>query len=216
MDLTQYSVEFITIALAHLVAVASPGPDFAIVLRYSITYGKKTALIASIGIGAAIFLHVSYALAGIGLIISTTQWLYDALIILACLFLFYLGFDAFTAKAQPTKKQNNTTELSDAISAKKAFMMGFLTNGLNPKATLFFLALFTVVVKADTPLIIKGAYGVYMAFATTVWFCILSWVLTRQSVREFFQRNTEFFDKMLGIVMIGLSINILINQFIFS
>ena len=52
-----YWPEFLLVALAHLVAVASPGPDFAMVLRQSITYGRRPAIWTSIGIGTGIFLH---------------------------------------------------------------------------------------------------------------------------------------------------------------
>ena len=54
----QYMNEFLTIALVHLVAVASPGPDFAVVVRNSVAYGRRIAMYTSIGIGLAILLHV--------------------------------------------------------------------------------------------------------------------------------------------------------------
>src|SRR3546814_10828638 len=52
----------------------------------------------------------------------------------------------------------------------QAFVVGIVTNGLNPKATLFFLSLFTVVISADTPLWVQAGYGVYLAGATALWF----------------------------------------------
>ena len=61
-----YWVEFSEVALAHLLAVASPGPDFAIVLKQSLTHGRRTAIWTSLGIGTAILLHVMYSLLGLG------------------------------------------------------------------------------------------------------------------------------------------------------
>ncbi len=67
--------EFSQVALAHLLAVASPGPDFALVLRQSLTHGRRTALWTSLGIGTAILLHVTYSLLGLGLLIrSSALW----------------------------------------------------------------------------------------------------------------------------------------------
>ncbi|GAB2992862.1 LysE family translocator [Psychrosphaera aestuarii] len=212
MDFTEYSIEFLTIALAHLFAVASPGPDFAIVMKHSIQYGKRTALITSVGVGSAIFVHVAYALAGIGLIINATPWLYDLLIIIAASFLIYLGIGAVQSQALVSTaaiKESSNPQLSD----KKAFLLGFMTNGLNPKATLFFLSLFTVVVSIDTPMIIKGAYGVYLAFATAAWFCGLSLVLSRPYVRDLFSRNAYIFDRVMGLILILLAVNILYSEF---
>jgi threonine/homoserine/homoserine lactone efflux protein len=213
LDYSQYTAEFLTIAFAHLIAVTSPGPDFAIVMKYSISYGKRIALITSLGIGMAIFLHVTYALAGIGLVISTTPWLYNALIIVASGFLLYLGFGAI--RSQPvTEQEIKENAQVKTISTKKAFLMGFFTNGINPKATLFFLALFTVVVDINTPLVIKGFYGLYMAIATAIWFCFLSLILTHKSVQRFFQTNAYIFDRVMGTVMIGLALNILFSEFL--
>jgi threonine/homoserine/homoserine lactone efflux protein len=212
LDFSQYWPEFLTIVFAHLIAVASPGPDFAIVMKYSISYGKKTALMASTGIGIAILLHVTYALAGIGLIISTTPWLYNLLIILASAFLLYLGFHA--VRSQPQIEQVDDKATAKIPSAKKAFLMGFFTNGVNPKATLFFLALFTVVVNVETPLVIKGFYGLYMALATMIWFCLLSLILTHRVIQQFFKNNAYIFDRVMGIVMIGLALNILFSEFV--
>ena len=116
MDLTKYALEFVTIAIAHIFAVASPGPDFAIVMKHSIQYGKRAALITSVGVGTAIFIHVAYALAGIGLIINATPWLYDVLIVIASLFLINIGLGAIRSKAHlqaNSESQANNATISD-------------------------------------------------------------------------------------------------------
>lgn len=212
MDFANYYVEFLTIALAHLIAVASPGPDFAIVLKHSISHGRRVALYTSLGIGAAIFLHVAYALFGIGLIIHSTPWLYDVLIILASGFLIYIGLGAIRSQSATPQRINEEKEVSKSLTDQKAFFVGFLTNGLNPKATLFFLSLFTVIIDVKTPNEIKAAYGVYLAFATTLWFALLSLLLTKQNVRQFFQRKAYIFDRVMGWVLILLALNILYSE----
>ena len=68
-----YLDEFLIIALVHLLAVASPGPDFAIILKQSIRYGLSTALATSLGIGVGILVHVAYSLVGIGVIIASND-----------------------------------------------------------------------------------------------------------------------------------------------
>ncbi|MGI5310578.1 LysE family translocator, partial [Rheinheimera sp. WS51] len=100
-----FGPEFLIIASVHLMAVASPGPDFAIVLRYAVRYGVKAALAASIGIGSAILLHVAYSLIGIGVLIQTTPWLFTALSLAAAVYLGFIGIQALTAK--PPVKTNN-------------------------------------------------------------------------------------------------------------
>ena len=145
--------EFMLIALVHLMAVASPGPDFAIVLRYAVRFGRQQALAASIGIGAAILLHVTWSLVGIAVLIQTTPWLFKVLSIAAAAYLAYIGVMALRSKAPLHPEQAIVGNAEETIpSAGKAFVAGFITNGLNPKATLFFLSLFAVIISPFTPL----------------------------------------------------------------
>ena len=122
----------------HLLAVASPGPDFAIVLKHSISFGRRAAIITSIGVGVGILIHVGYSLLGIGIVIKTTPVLFQVLSYFAAMYLLYLGWGAIRSSAPKHLNSVEFKKTMHIISDNKAFMVGFLTNGLNPKATLFF------------------------------------------------------------------------------
>jgi RhtB (resistance to homoserine/threonine) family protein len=206
-----YWVEFLTIAGVHFFAVASPGPDFAIVLKHSVSYGRRAAVMTSIGIGLGILIHVAYSLLGIGLLIKTTPWLFNVLIYIAAAYLAYLGWGAI--RSGPTVEQSDSDEVmvrasEPSLTDKKAFLIGFMTNGLNPKATLFFLSVFAVVVSENTPNDIKAAYGLYMAFATGCWFAFLSFCVSFRPVRDFLRQQGYWFDRLMGLVLIALAIKI--------
>ncbi|MDX3774731.1 LysE family translocator [Chromatiaceae bacterium AAb-1] len=199
--------EFLLIAAVHLVAVISPGPDFAIVLRYAVRYGKQAALAASVGIGCAILLHVTYSLVGIAVLIKTTPWLFTLLTVAAAGYLLYIGIQALRSSAPATltqAEQSGATE-RDVPSVSKAFIAGFVTNGLNPKATLFFLSLFAVVISPQTPFSYKLIYGLYMAVATALWFCALSLLLTHTRIRGFLLLKGYLFDKAMGLLLLLLA-----------
>ncbi|MCU7554110.1 LysE family translocator [Alteromonas sp. ASW11-19] len=202
-----YFEEFITIALVHLVAVASPGPDFAIVVRHSVAYGRRVAMLTSIGIGLGILLHVAYSLVGLSVVIATTPWLYAAISYLAAAYLIYLAVGAL--RSGPPEKNTVVTAdkkaPADSMSDKKALWIGFLTNGLNPKATLFFLSLFTAIINVDTPFTIKLGYGIYLAVATGIWFCFLSYLLSTSRVAELIGAKGYWLDRMMGVLLIGLA-----------
>ncbi|MBN7820649.1 LysE family translocator [Bowmanella yangjiangensis] len=206
-QLQPYWLEFITIATVHLLAVASPGPDFAIVLKHSVSYGRRTAIFTSVGIGLAILLHVAYSLLGIGLLIQTTPWLFTALSYAAAAYLAYIGIRAMTSHSgKAAEAQAKSGHLSD----KKAFVIGFITNGLNPKATLFFLSLFAVVISVTTPLQVKLVYGLYLALATGLWFVALSFLLGSGAVRTFLQSKGYWFDRIMGILLILLAVRLVV------
>lgn len=204
--------EFLIIASVHLLAVASPGPDFAIVLRYAVRYGRRAAIFASLGIGLAILLHVTYSLVGIGVLIKTTPWLFQLLTVLAACYLLYLAQGALRVKA-PVGQQVIALEQHAVPASMKAFRAGFITNGLNPKATLFFLSLFAVVISAETPFSYKLIYGLYMAVATAAWFCMLSMVLTNTRVRGFLLLKGYWFDRLMGLLLLGLAAQLLYSSF---
>ncbi|GAC11921.1 LysE family translocator [Paraglaciecola chathamensis] len=209
MDLSLYWGEFLTIAGVHLLAVASPGPDFAIVLKHSINYGRRIAMITSIGVGVAILLHVTYSLLGIGLLLKTNPLVYTIFSYVAAAYLVYIAIGALKSKAVDTTEPASEVSSSE-ISDRKAFAIGFLTNGLNPKATLFFLSVFAVAVSAQTPSSIKLAYGVYLAVATGMWFCFLSYLLSTRKVRAFIRQYSHWFDRIMGAVLLLLAAKLVI------
>ncbi|MGV8920648.1 MAG: LysE family translocator [Pseudomonas sp.] len=202
-----YWTEFLTVALIHLLAVASPGPDFAVVVRESVTHGRKAGTYTAMGVGTAIFLHVGYSLLGIGLIVSQSIVLFNALKWAAAAYLLYIGFKAIRAKPASANDAPVNVSVGER-TARGAFTSGFVTNGLNPKATLFFLSLFTVVINPQTPLLVQAGYGVYLALATGVWFCLVARLFSQERVRASFARMGHWFDRAMGAVLIALGVKL--------
>lgn len=204
-------MEFMTVALVHLLAVASPGPDFAVVVRESVTQGRRIGSWTALGVGCGIFVHVAYSLLGIGLIVSQSIVLFNLFKWLAAGYLLYLGWRALRARPMSLDTADEVDTTSDR-SPWQAFVVGFVTNGLNPKATLFFLSLFTVVISADTPLWVQAGYGVYLAGATALWFLLVAWLFSRGRVRAGFARMGHWFDRLTGAVLIGLGVRLAVSE----
>ncbi|WP_437269895.1 LysE family translocator [Stutzerimonas balearica] len=206
-----YWMEFLTVALVHLLAVASPGPDFAVVVRESVTQGQRAGLWTALGVGSGIFVHIAYSLLGIGLIVSQSILLFNLFKWLAAGYLVYLGWKALRARPQ-LEAATLTAGPVPTRRARQAFTVGFVTNGLNPKATLFFLSLFTVVINHDTPLAVQAGYGLYLACATTLWFCLVAWLFSRDRVRAGFARMGHWFDRLTGAVLIALGARLALSE----
>ncbi len=206
-----YWMEFMTVALVHLLAVASPGPDFAVVVRESVTQGRRVGSWTALGVGCGIFVHVAYSLLGIGLIVSQSIVLFNLFKWLAAGYLLYLGWRALRARPMSLDVTDEANARAGR-SAWQAFVVGFVTNGLNPKATLFFLSLFTVVISPDTPLLVQAGYGVYLAGATALWFLLVAWLFSRGRVRAGFARMGHWFDRLTGAVLIGLGVRLAVSE----
>lgn len=206
----EYLPQFLTIAIVHLLAVASPGPDFAIVVRQSITYGKITALWTSLGVGTGILLHVMYSLLGIGVVVSQSILAFTIMKFMGAAYLMYIGWKALRTK--PGGSRILAGKGQEIPTIRKAFWTGFLTNGLNPKATLFFLSLFTVVIAPETPVPIQLFYGIYMAIATALWFSGLSLLFGNDRVRLLFGKVGHWFERFMGGALLLLGVKLAITS----
>lgn len=201
--MSAYWSEFLTVALIHLLAVASPGPDFAVILRQSLCKTRSAALWTSAGIGLGILFHVTYSLVGIGLLIAQSVWLFTVLKMVGAVYLLYVAWQCL--KSRPLDARALQAEGDAQGEHWKAFRLGLLTNVLNPKATLFFVALFSVVIQPDTPKSVQAVYGLWMSLATGLWFAGVSLALSAQRFRDAFRRQVHRIEKLMGVVLVGLA-----------
>ncbi len=200
-------LEFSKVALAHLLAVASPGPDFAIVLKQSLTHGRRTALWTSVGVGTAILLHVTYSLLGLGLLIRGSVLWFNVVKYAGAAYIAWLGVQALRAKPRVMATLVGA-DVAMPPSDRGAFATGFLTNALNPKVTLFFISLFVLLVNPHTPKLVQAGYGLWMALATIGWFSLVSVVFTREGVRRRFLRYGHWIDRALGVVFLAFALGL--------
>ena len=202
--LTELYPQFLTIATLHLFAVMSPGPDFALIIRQSLYYNRKTSIITSIGIGTGILFHIFYCIIGIGIIISKSIYLFNLIKILGGLYLIFIGYKSLFKKSKID--ENITKNISSNINS---FSMGLLTNILNPKATLFFLSLYTFIVNEQPIIYIQIFYGIWMSIITTLWFCFLSIILTNKTATKRINRSLHIIQNGCGIMLIIIGIRLL-------
>jgi len=207
-----YLQEFLIIASIHLLAVASPGPDFAVILRQSVRYGRRSAIFTSLGIGTGILLHVAYSLVGIGILIASSPYLFTILKFIAAAYFCYIAWHGLRAKAPSEIEIDLTVKADDHPSDKKSFITGFLVNGLNIKATLFFVSLFSMVISASTPFVIKLSYGLYMAVATALWFSSLSYLLSIKHFRQVLIQKGYWLERFMGLVLLLVAIELILSS----
>jgi len=205
-----YWIQFLKVAVAHLLAVASPGPDFAMVVRQSIVHGRRAAVWTSVGIGTAILVHVTYALLGIGILLRASHFWFSAVKFAGAGYLAWIGAKSMMSRPRrepagaPAGAERDLARAAEPAPAA-AWTTGFLTNIFNPKATLFFVAIFATVVNPATPKVIQGAYGVWMSATTMAWFAMVSVLFTRDTVRSAFLRAGHWIDRAMGAVFLALA-----------
>jgi len=198
-----------TVSLLNLLAVISPGPDFVITVRNSLCYSRRAGIFTSLGISTALCIHLFYCAAGIGYIISTSFVLFSILKVLGAGYLIYLGVSSFMAKGSRIDLAEERTGTD--LTRLKAFRMGFLTNVLNPKATLFLLSLFTLVIGNFTPVYIILTISAIIILTAFVWFTIVSIFLAQQNVRRVFLKYERAINRTLGGFLVFLGVKIILT-----
>jgi len=198
------AVEFIQVAVAHLLAVASPGPDFAIVVKQSLSRGRRAAIWTSCGIGTAILLHVAYSLLGIGILLRGSPLWFNVVKYAGAAYIAWLGVQSLRSVPR-SGDCGSTPDEPETAAARGAYLTGFLTCALNPKASLFFISLFALIVSPRTPTAIQAFYGAWMAIVTAGWFCCVAVLFTQANVRRAFLRRGHWIDRALGAVFLLLA-----------
>tara|TARA_B100001540_G_scaffold28972_1_gene24778 strand:- start:1261 stop:1887 length:627 start_codon:yes stop_codon:yes gene_type:complete len=205
--LTELYPQFLTIAILHLFAVMSPGPDFALIVRQSLCYDRKISIITSLGIGFGILFHIFLSITGVGIIISNSIILFDIIKISGGLYLMFLGYNSIASNVKIVLKVNQKSKnIKNNINA---FLNGLITNILNPKATLFFLSLYTFIINNQPIVQIQIFYGIWMAIITTLWFCLLSIILTHPIIIKKIQKFLNIIQNITGIMLIAIGIQLI-------
>lgn len=200
-----YLVGFLTIGTIALVAAISPGPDFVIVTKNTLLASRRAGIFTALGVGAGIFIHVAYSIIGIGFIVSKSILLFNIIKLLGAVYLCYLGYQLLRSK---TAAEIPTNETKTNIMSSAAFKNGFFTNALNPKATVFFVSVFTQVISPATPLFIRISYGIEIALIVCLWFIALAFILSTPSVKALFARIQQKAEKVMGVILIALGIKV--------
>lgn len=197
--------------MVAILGAMSPGPDFFMIARNSLAYSRRTGIFSALGLGLGILVHVAYSLIGIGLIISKSIILFSTIKFIGAGYLIFLGIKSLRSKSKLVPEEHLEKKRED-LSVFAALRIGFLTNVLNPKATLFFLALFTQVIHSTTPLPIQIIYGLDTAVVVSAWFMFVAIVFTHSFIRQKISGVQKYIEKALGVVLIALGIKVALSS----
>ena len=132
-----------TFVLSSVVLTISPGPDIIYVISQSLVRGKKAAIITSIGLTTGLLFHTFFVVIGLSLLVSENENIFFLLRISGFLYFVYLAFMVFL------KRKNKIDVKSNEFENISFFKKGLMMNLLNPKVSLFFIALFPGFIFSD-------------------------------------------------------------------
>lgn len=194
-------VELLAVAAITILAVISPGADFAMVTRNSLLYGRSAGLLASLGVAVGVQLHVIYTMLGVGLLIRNSPEWFDLIRMAGALYLIWVGYKTFTSR--PAVDAEGAAARMNGFQALRS---GFFTNALNPKTTLFVVSVYTQVVGPDTPLAQQIGYGLFMSVAHLAWFSLVSLFFSEAHLRARMLRRQVLLNRGIGGVLVALGL----------
>lgn len=199
----------IMIATIATLGMLSPGPDFFLIIKNAARYQRSAALMTALGIIVAIALHMTYCVAGLAVLITTTPWLFNILKYAGAVYLIWIGIKSLLPQSGQQVDLNNTQH--EIVSFKKAFMQGFLCNVLNPKATLFFLAIFTQVLSVDSTFNEKLWFAFIIWGLGAIYWPILVFLIQSAPVRRGLAKVQKYVDRVLGVILIAFGIRVALS-----
>ena len=183
----------------HAVALISPGPDFAIVTRLSIVSGRRTGLWAAAGVASAIGVYTLVSLLGLTLVLAALPGLSRALGIAGALYLMWLGI-------QCLRSQGHMPEAgASATSGRRAYITGFFTNLLNPKAMLYFGSILSQAVTPDLGSEHLAVIWTVLVAESLLWFALVATLFSTPAILQWLRTRLRWFDRAIGVVLLGLA-----------
>jgi threonine/homoserine/homoserine lactone efflux protein len=206
--------------LAGLLLNLTPGPDVLYIVSNAIRRGARSGVVAALGINAGCFVHIVAAAVGVGALLATSATAFMVLKWAGAAYLLYVGTRLLLAKAAP---QGWTAPAAAAPAGGEpvverglwdVFRGGFLTNVLNPKVAIFFLAFVPQFIAPDTQhkalafLGLGALFNVNSIAVNAAWAFAAAWIARRQAV----QRSLQWLDRMAGLMFIGFGLKLALSE----
>tara|TARA_B100001057_G_scaffold433834_1_gene463004 strand:+ start:198 stop:806 length:609 start_codon:yes stop_codon:yes gene_type:complete len=195
---------FIWSAFAHLIALTSPGPDTAIVIRQVSIHGRLEGIKTSLGIGFGILVHCILAISGISLLILANDLYKFVISLIGGMYILYLGLTMYLS-GEAQSSDNNSK-----ISKNNSFYIGLITNIFNIKAFLFFVSLFAILMESLNGIYIY-LYPLYFSIASALWFIFLSFVLTNSKYKNFNIYKNKYILLIMSLVLCLIGLYVLVT-----
>ena len=199
----------ISFILAVSILAISPGPDNIFVLMQSVVHGKKYGLATIIGLMTGCIVHTTFVAVGISTIIKENNTIFLVIKILGAVYLLYLAYKVITGGSEISM----STEKIEKKTPFQLFKIGFIMNVLNPKVTLFFLALFpgflfSEILSISLQFYILGALFILVSFVVFSLIAILGGTISEKIKTS--KNIGVWLQWMQVFVFIGIAVFILI------
>ncbi len=182
-----------------MLGAMSPGPSLAVVLKQTLAGGRSNGVVVALTHGLGIGLYAMLSIFGLAALITASPVAFTALQWSGALYLAWLGVKGLRARANPD------AELPDVPTTASAARDGFLVVFLNPEVAVFFIALFSQVVGADTSVLAKLGYAATAMVIDGGWYLVVAWLFSTPAWLDRLKRHSVWFERVFGVILVTLA-----------
>lgn len=203
---------FLTFIITALFFVMTPGIDTIFVLNKSIGQGKKAGVYSTLGINTGILVHTLFAALGLSLIVAKSATAFSVIKYIGAAYLICIGISSLLSKKGVVKTVAADQKMN---TGRQNFVSGLITNTLNPKVALFFLAFFPQFInptqlESALPFIVLG---ITFAMIGVAWYLILTFFAGTFSEKIMKNPKAEYWmNKGTGVIFILMGLKIALTK----
>lgn len=206
------TVVFYVLAI-YLVAVLSPGPNFALVSRLAVQGRQRSAFGVIAGIVVTATAYAVLSMAGLAVVLNQISWLARGVQIGGGLFLIYLGISAWRSAGQSLETE--TADSTMGFTPREflsGFRLGAVVSFANPKSIVFFTSLYAAAIPFDAALSTKAAI-LFGGFSIEVlWYSFAVLVLSTRHIRAAYSRAAKWIERCIGTVLAYFGLRLILDR----
>lgn len=192
----------------YLICVVSPGADFALVVRNSVMYSRRTGMLTALGTSLGLIWHATYTIVGIAILIKQSDWGLTIVRVLGGLYLGYLGVSSIIRQPKAFESLSHIddgikhAEPGQDLTAFQAVRVGFLTDALNPFCVVWFVTVFANVLDDQASLAQSVFFGAEVFTIALLWFGGVAWFFSSKEIRKQLARTGAWFGRITGSILV--------------
>ncbi|WP_447884177.1 threonine export protein RhtC [Serratia fonticola] len=204
---------FLTVAMVHLIALMSPGPDFFFVSQTAASRSRREAMMGVVGITLGVMVWAGVALLGLNLILQKMAWLHQIIMVGGGLYLCWMGWQLLRSARSQNAQTAPAEEVKVALPKPgRSFIRGLLTNLSNPKAVIYFGSVFSLFVGEDVGAGARWGLFALITGETFIWFTLVAIIFALPAMRRGYQRMAKWIDGLAGVLFTGFGLHLIFTR----
>ncbi|HEJ9059388.1 TPA: threonine export protein RhtC [Serratia fonticola] len=204
---------FLTVAMVHLIALMSPGPDFFFVSQTAASRSRREAMMGVVGISLGVMVWAGVALLGLNLILQKMAWLHQIIMVGGGLYLCWMGWQLLRSARSQNAQTAPAEEVKVALPKPgRSFIRGLLTNLSNPKAVIYFGSVFSLFVGEDVGVGARWGLFALITGETFIWFTLVAIIFALPAMRRGYQRMAKWIDGLAGVLFTGFGLHLIFTR----